>query len=169
MSEDELDYLVEKYKVKVFNLHSNEDSIKRFRNSKYKDAIYAENMEEINDDFFRSLEIFSGICLDISHWEDFGLIQKEHSYEGFEKLLETNKVGCSHVSAITKKIRVYKNYRTKKDMKQYSRHFLHDLSELDYIKKIADYLPNLVSIELENSFEEQVKVKKYLDAIINQS
>lgn len=167
MQEDELDYLVDKYNVRVFNVHGNDDVIKKYRSSKYRGMIYVENLEKINDEFLRSLEVFSGICLDVSHWEDIGVVQGEKSYKKFEKLLETHKIGCSHVSAMTKEAMFYENYRTKENIKFYSRHYMRDLSELDYLKKYLKYLPNLVSIELENSFEEQLNIKSYLDKIIN--
>ena len=48
----------------------------------------------------------------------------------------------------------------------YSSHLLKDYHELDYIKKYKKFLPDLISIELENSFKELLEIKKYLEKII---
>lgn len=37
---------------------------------------------------------------------------------------------------------------------------------MDYVKKYKKYLSDIISIELENSFKEQLKVKQYLEKIL---
>lgn len=168
MEEWELDFLSNRYRAEVFNIHANRMNIRYIEeNSKYLDIIFVENLGEINDEYCNVLKGCAGICLDTSHWEDMGKIQKQEGYEKFLSLVENNKVGCCHISAISKEAKKCEHYITKKEMKFYSQHWLTNLNQLDYVKDYVKYLPKYVSIELENSFEEQVEIKKYLEKIIN--
>jgi hypothetical protein len=36
------------------------------------------------------------------------------------------------------------------------------------LKKYVEYLPDILGIELENSFKEQLEIKKYLEKIVNE-
>ncbi|HAV11803.1 MAG TPA: hypothetical protein DCX32_04675 [Candidatus Moranbacteria bacterium] len=42
-------------------------------------------------------------------------------------------------------------------------HYLKKNKEIDYLKKYRNYLPEYISLELENGFERQLEVKKYLE------
>ena len=59
------------------------------------------------------------------------------------------------------------DYVTGEKSLNYSYHMLGELSELDYVKKYVQYLPRYLSIELENSFREQIKIREYLEKIVN--
>jgi len=41
------------------------------------------------------------------------------------------------------------------------------IDELDYVEKYREYLPYYISIELENSFEDQLKAKAHLERILD--
>ena len=169
MKERELDYLVKRYKAKVFNIHPNKSGLKILKYKKYVNQIFLETLEEINDIFIDNLEKCGGICLDISHCEDCGVIQNNYGYDKLHGLLKKYKVGCCHISAVTNKATKYRDYLTGKEFYNYSRHHFFKLSEFNYVKKYVKFLPKYVSIELENSFEDQLKVKNYLEKIINKS
>ena len=170
MEKWELDYLSEKYKTKLFNIHIWDNLNKILKNySAYLDKIYIENNVATGKEFVNSLKKVAGICLDFSHYHDLWVIQKIPSYAGFPALLKKHTIGCCHISAIRKKSVPYNSWDIKvpEINKLFSCHLLNDFSELDYVKKYIDYLPKYVSIELENSFQEQLRVKKYLEKIIN--
>lgn len=165
----ELELLENKYGTQVFNIHSknNTHSFKGVfeKFNEYSQRIYIENCEEVpeKDELSRG----GGLCIDFSHWQDFIML----GYPGYdEKMLEVLAeftVGCSHISGVGKELTethdaafpevIYRNY---------SKHTFEDLSEFDYIKKYTQYLPDLISLELENSFVEQLQAKAYLEKMI---
>lgn len=157
----ELDYLTERYKTEVFNIHPIKKHPLKHDYSKYANKIYIENLTELPR--IPNLKKFAGLCLDFSHWED-----KASTIVGYDKeirsLIKKFKIGCCHIS-------VTKSYLQKDPGRlgkfEYSSHWLDDLSELNYIKKYLVFLPEIISIELENSFVEQLKAKKYLEKMIN--
>lgn len=157
---EELDYFVSKFKTKVFNIHSPKEFPVNYDYSKYKEIIYLENTnfvpteEEINKSGV-------GLCIDFSHWEN-GMKIKWPGYENFDELVEKYPAGIGHISAMTEKLVHWPN-----DWKTYDSHMMEKVSQFDYIKKYIKYLPDMVSIELENSLEEQIEVKEYLEKIIN--
>lgn len=159
---EELDCFVEKYNTRVFNIHSPREYPLNYDYSKYKDLIYLENTRYLANE--EELSQFSGICFDTSHLEEHSIAGDSNYGKNFENLAKKYPVGCCHVSAIKDSPR--KDIEEFDDM-EYSAHYLGKLSELDYVKKYLDYLPDIISIELENSFEEQLKVKEYLEKIIN--
>jgi hypothetical protein len=160
MDAKEFDYLAENYGTGVFNIHSLKEFplIKNIDFSKYCKKIYLENVHIIPNE--AELKIFGGLCLDFSHWEN-GILTKWKAYENFEELASKYPIGCAHISAITNNLIRWPEWST------YDSHNFKDLKEFDYIKKYKKYLPDIISIELENSFEEQLKVKGYLEKIIN--
>ena len=163
----ELDFFVNQYKTEVFNIHPDSAGQRFLKNNKYASRIYIETMFQIDDDFLKSVNMGTGICLDISHWEDQGTIQGHYGYDRLPSLIKKHKVGCCHISAVNDKGEEYQDYDTGYKGIAYSHHTLGKLSELDYVKKYVKYLPKYISIELENSFAEQLKVKEYLENIIN--
>lgn len=167
MEEWELDYLSEKYGSKLFNIHAVPQALKLLEIGKHRKNIFLENQEEINDLYINNLEKSGGICLDVSHWEDMGIMMKRKGYDNFLDLMGRYKIGCSHASIVNDAAEEYVDYLTGEKGIQYSHHWLNDLSELDYVKKYIKYLPEYVSIELENPFSEQLKAKEYLEKIIN--
>jgi len=163
----EFDYLIGRYGTQVFNFHPDASSVDMLNRGEYLDRMYIENLTEIDGIFLDCLEKCAGVCLDVSHWEDQGMIQKNKGYDGLENILQKNKIGCCHISAMNDHFTVWPNYITGKKIRYYSNHKLKDLSELDYVGKYVRYLPEIVSIELGNTFAEQLEIKKYLERIIN--
>lgn len=163
----ELDYLVERFKTKAFNLHPYLESMEIInKNKKHSHKIFVENL--IDFKFFRQVaEMCGGICLDVSHWEDYGKKQKMKCYNNFLGYLKTKKIGCNHISGIREKKYLHFSKKMDKEISSYSYHSLKNLEELDYVKKYKKYLSDIISIELENPFREQLEVKKYLEKIIN--
>jgi hypothetical protein len=159
MPTSELDYFVEKYHTKVFNIHSPREFPVNYDYSKYKQILYLENTGFIpNENEINSLG--NGLCVDFSHWSG-AKKANQPIYEGFEKMVEKFTIGCGHISAVLDKLTYYPN-----GWASYDSHTFKSLSEFDYIKNYLKYIPDTISIELENSFEEQLKVKEYLEKII---
>jgi hypothetical protein len=157
MPPEELDWLIKRYKTKIFNSHSVQDYPMNFDYSKYK--LYLENTYTIPTE--AELKKYNGFCVDFSHWED-GRKKKSQVYENFAELLSRYTIGCCHISAITEGLICDLDGDS-----TYSSHIFSDLSELAYMKKYLKYLPKIVSLELTNSFADQLKAKKYLEKIIN--
>lgn len=156
----ELDYFINKYHTGVFNIHSPREFPVNYEYSKYKKIIYLENTNFIPTEE-EIISLGNGLCIDYAHWDN-GYKMKWPGYEKFQELVEKFPIGCCHISAITKNLSQWPN-----GWITYDSHKFEKLEEFDYIKKYLKYLPDIVSIELENSFEEQLRVKEYLEKIIN--
>ncbi len=163
----ELDYLESKFNAAVFNMHGKNSAhpfdLLKLKN--YLPKIYIENQEYIPDR--EELKKTAGICVDFSHWQD-GIMFKKKNYDSkMRKAIKNFPVGCSHVSAVGKKVIESRDVVFNEIVYyDYSKHFFDDLSEFDYMKNFLDFLPDLISLELENSLAEQLKAKKYLEKII---
>jgi len=164
MEKWELDLFDKKYKTEVYNIHPHMKDLIFLKNIEDRSKIFVENLEVIDDLFFKAVSECGGICIDISHWEDKSIPE---GYKELSLRIGEFKIGCSHISAINYKAMPCENYLTKEIYSYHSNHYMGKLSELDYVKKYVKYLPKYVSIELENSFEEQLKIKDYLEKIIN--
>jgi len=165
---EEINYFIKRYKTKVFNFHPSEKSVEFIKKNKdLKSIIFLENLNEIPLNFEEMLENFGGICLDFSHYKDFGLMQNEKSYANFEKLLDKTKIGCNHISAIKKTIQYGEDKQSNRLIRGYNDHLFSNLSEFDYLKEMPKkYFSDYILIELENPLAEQLKVKEYLEKII---
>jgi hypothetical protein len=168
MEEWELDYFVKKYGTQLFNIHASEKNLNLPGFSRYSHMMYVENSLEIDNNFAKALQKCAGICLDVSHYEDFGFRVKECDYSRFASMLQKNKVGCCHISAIMEKSRKEYYDKLDRELDIYNNHFMNDLSELDYVFNYIEYLPEIISIELENDFASQLKAKEHLNKIINE-
>ncbi len=157
----EINYLKRRFKTKVFNIHSEKEYPLVYNLSAVKSLIFVENTILPGKEEF---EKFGGICIDFSHWHDEALRKNKRYDNMMHDFVKKYKIGCCHISAIKNKPipdAVIKHCLV------YASHKLDDLSEIDYVKKYNNYIPDIVSIELENSFEEQIKVKEYLEKIID--
>ncbi|EKE25722.1 MAG: hypothetical protein ACD_5C00053G0001 [uncultured bacterium] len=165
MTMDEIQYFKERFKSEVFNIHptgTRHDFSDDF--TKFSSETYVENLRMVPKK--EELSKYAGICIDFSHWEN-GTRKKS---TGFDSLLnynlamldrlKENKVGCCHVSGIKSKFNPI-NY-----LFQFDRHYFKKLSDFDYMSKYKQYLPKYVSLELENTLEEQIKVKQYLQKML---
>ncbi|MFO7807060.1 MAG: hypothetical protein R6V40_01400 [Candidatus Moraniibacteriota bacterium] len=158
MEKWELEYLESRFEVSAYNIHGQKSSFP-FSGcgeilKSYGNKIYIENTEFVPDQ--EEMKKVGGLCVDFSHWQDAILL----NWEKYDHKLRTSAkefpVGCSHVSAVGKFA------GDSFTGEGYSKHRFDDISELDYMKNFINYLPDLISLELENSFKEQMKVKDYL-------
>ena len=161
----ELAYLIKRFKTRFFNTHFDKVNKNFLAESKGNlKEIYLENHVDFSSGSFHLLDIFAGLCLDVSHWHDYNHIQKLGNYKKFPEILKKYKIGFCHISAMREKpVFEIENGRR---LKYYNSHWLRDLSELNYVKRYKKYLPSVCAIELENSFKEQIKAKKYLEKIL---
>ena len=93
MKEWELDHLVEKYNTKVFNTHPWPMAIDFLKKSKYSQNIFIENLHIIDEVFLKALDLSGGLCVDFSHYEDWGRRYVFEGYESFPELMEKNTIG----------------------------------------------------------------------------
>ena len=160
MELEELDYFVKKYGTKTFNIHSQSESPIPRDYLKYKDIIFIENVFNPLDE--EELQNFGGICLDLAHLENDKLTEKEKFEHNF-KILEKYPIGCNHISCMKKASCISEIGTTR-----YDDHFFENFSNLDYLKNYPlKCFSSIVAIELENSIQEQLKVKKYIEKIIS--
>lgn len=158
----EMDYLVKNFETKLFNIHSENSKYPHpVYIKKYARMVYVENTTAVPSK--DELEKYAGLCPDFSHWEDYDRRNKKEYSESLESLALIYKIGCCHVSGVSDIPHKDEDAQTN----IYSYHFIKDLKEMDYVKKYKKYLPEYISIELENSFEEQLKVRDYLNKMIN--
>jgi sugar phosphate isomerase/epimerase len=167
MSGDELEYLIKKYNTQVFNLHPKKKAYEFLeRNERFREIIYIENLyriissEQFGEKIFEEYGV-AGICLDTAHLKSEQLLFPEN-YKKRVELIEKYQIGCNHISAIVEKPYIWEGSEI------FDTHMLTDFSELDYLKDFPKkYFSAYVSIELENSLEEQLEAKKYIEDIIN--
>lgn len=157
----EIQYFYDHYGTRRFNIHATQ-AFKKALGEKFgdfKSMIYVENQEKISPMFFEIADLCGGLCLDFSHWEDFGVLQKDESYLGFNKVAERYEIGCSHASAVGKEM----TYNRFVHLEYYNKHEAEDKTELEYLTKYKRYLPEFISLELENSLEEQLEIKEWVE------
>jgi hypothetical protein len=151
MEEWELELFVGRYGAKAFNIHAEDDGPDMLRFSEFRPMIYIENRIRIGNGFEDIVRRCGGLCIDFSHWEDFRQQCGYGGYDRFADLVKQFKIGCSHISAMRG---------------GESCHYLSDPRELDYLGFYLGYLPELVSIELENTIEEQLVARSYIENLI---
>lgn len=174
MTGKEIDYLVKKYSVEVFNTHPTPEGFKLIKkNPKYRNRIFIENifLKEtkvfFSEDSFEKYKI-AGVCIDFAHFESERLLRPD-DYKTHKEIIDKYPCGCNHVSAIKKRPSyvplILDNERY--SVLSYDSHLARNLSDLDYLKRIPKrYFSNIISIELENSFKKQLEIKKYIEKII---
>ncbi len=163
MTPEEIDYLTKRFNTAVFNLHPPQNWPLIHDYSPYFSFIYLENVGQLPDE--KELSQFAGLCLDFSHWEDYARHDKntcDVKKDKLKNLATRFPVGCCHVSSV--KDRAFQDPLDGKW--KFDDHYFTELREFDYILKYLSYLPELISLELTNSIEEQLKVKNYLEKII---
>ncbi len=153
MTNEELDYLVSRHKTEVFNTHPRRQYPPIYDWNKHLKNIYIENAKTIPER--EELEVFGGICLDFSHWEE-AVLKKRQDYNSFIDLITSFSVGCGHLSAIS----VNSNLGLEDKL---SCHYAENPSQLDYFEKYLSYAPPVISLELNNSLAEQLEIKKYIE------
>ena len=164
MDEWELQLFVEKFGTEVFNIHGSKRAFRLLDFKKYRSMIYIENSDYFDEYFDKSLSLSAGLCIDYSHWHDYGRIQKFDGYDRFDKLVKKYPIGCGHLSSILAK--PYKEDYGHGAKTHFNSHKLTTLSEVNYIKNYLDCLPRYLSIELQNSLAEQLEIKTYVEKLI---
>lgn len=147
-----------KRKTSIFNIHmgySGNPSL-----DPYRKEIFIENHKHKSIPE-NELNNFGGICLDYQHWEK-SKKQFPEVAETTEKFAKKFKIGCCHISAMPK----WKN-KLVRMLRGVGGHYMMSLDELDYVCNYRKFLPQYISIELENSLERQLEAKKYLEEILN--
>ncbi|TAK96428.1 hypothetical protein EPO05_01835 [Patescibacteria group bacterium] len=155
----ELEYLTNRFRTQAFNIHSRYStypSIKDYSN--FMSRIYVENAsvaptaEELAD--------YGGLCVDFSHLE----AARAHQFKGYEDfwpLLDQYPIGCCHLSPFPKANTSFEAFMAS------DWHWVDSLNDFDYVTKYLDYLPELISLEVANPFEEQLLIKENLNKVIN--
>lgn len=156
----EIEYFLKNFQTEAFNTHTAKQYPIPQELLKYRKIIYIENTiyawekEEIED--------FAGICIDFSHLEDARLLRKE-IYKKNLKVIEQYPSACAHISAVPETL----SYSKEWNLEFYGKHFFRDLTEFDYLKNYPPkHFPKILSLELESSIEEQIRVKEYLGKIL---
>ena len=99
----ELDFLCDRYKTRVFNMHPCLESYKFIQNNpKYREKIFIENffLESHKKEFTRDClkkHNIAGICLDFSHLAT----EKELCDEDYKRtceIINLYPIGCNHIS-----------------------------------------------------------------------
>lgn len=153
----EMEMFEQKYGSEVFNIHANvkiQDALTGF-----KSKIFIENDFEKMDE--NQIKDFAGICLDTEHL-DRAKTQAPNVNLQITDLLKKYPVGCCHVSPKRKLKNIFRRV-----LKGAWRHYLLSIDEMDYVLQYSEYFPQYISLELENSFAEQMKVKTYLEKLLN--
>jgi len=156
MTEEELDYLVKKYKTKAFTLHY-QYYVKFFRKSKHKRNFFIENND--GQSRLKDLKIIKevgGVCIDLSHFKYFERYNQEY-YEKTKESVKRHKVGCNHLSAILPGT-------------GRSWHRAKNFSELTYVKDIPKkFFSSYINLELGNPIKQQLVFKKKLAKLLIKS
>ncbi len=159
----ELDYFVKEYNTQIFNIHTERLFPLENDISKYNSKIFVENAGLPTEN---ELKKFGGFCIDFAHWEDYIRLEGEKYNPEEDKIRDWMKkydVGCGHVSAISEEIHEDEGIPGRMC---YASHWMNSLDDIKYMKKYVKYVSKYVSIELDNPFKEQLKVKKYLEKIL---
>ncbi len=155
MKVEELEFLIENYNTKVFNIHTEKEYPLKYDYSKYKNFIYIENVYKAFDE--SEIKNWAGICLDFSHLENDRLLRPK-IFEKNIKILKNHKIGCNHISAVKSEY-----HFNEKNIKRYDDHLADNLSNFDYLKQYSKNLfSNFCAIELNNSIKFQLNVIDYI-------
>jgi hypothetical protein len=140
-----------------FNLHPTRELPLAHKLPKEIRAItYIENTVSLLKSDLRG---FAGICLDVSHLEDYRRQGREEVYRLVCSLAKFFGVGASHVSAVRTTPYVFKNGSI-----TFAPHKAEVLSDFDYIRNFPrSFFGKYVALELENSLREQLEIKKYIE------
>jgi hypothetical protein len=159
MSEEELVYLEERFHPVAYNIHDHPRHVPAFDRLRHK--IFVEN--HFHPFPAGIVDEYAGICLDTQHYT-MTRLRSPKSYRALTQLFGTDiTIGCCHISPFP----AFRNIMRRK-YSGVNDHYMIDIREFDYVKKYVRYLPEYVSIEVENTFKEQIAIKEHLEKIINE-
>lgn len=154
----EMEMFEKKYKTEFYNVHQSDVDSPVL--DPYRSKLFVENQYKNFDE--SAFERCAGICADFSHMEDGRMWKNSLLSKMNHGVLDRHPIGCCHVSAVKlSKLEVINK------LLGVSRHTLQELEEVDYMKKYKKYLPKYISLELQNSFEQQLEVKEYLEKLLD--
>lgn len=148
----------ESHGAKAYNIHA-------FRKSKnkvlkpYRKKIFLEN-HPFKSIPLHNFEVSPGICLDFQHWQ-FAKKLKPSVAKKTQVFADEREIGCCHVSPFPK----FRNSLWRL-MRGVGGHYMISMDEMDYVGQYKQYLPKYISLEMENSFEQQLKVKEHLEKML---
>lgn len=160
MRPEEMEYFIRRWKTGVFNHHLLSEFPLENDLRKFYSKIYLENT--LLPFSQKEFEGFAGICLDFSHLEDTRR-SATSLFENWMTFLLKYPLGCGHISAVGKT----KWFDKRSGFGRFSQHYFTKLSDFDYLQNYPKELfPEILAIELENSLEEQLKAKEYIEKIL---
>lgn len=151
----EIEFLMEKFHTKVFNIHTQNEYPFSKKLLKFKKQIFLETT--ITKFAEGEAKEWGGMCLDSAHMENLRKT-KSPLYKIYIKLLQAHKIGCAHISAIAKN----PVYDPGRKGEGYDVHTYTNLKEFDYLKRYKEFFPSIMALELENTLAEQIKAKNYI-------
>lgn len=152
MTREEINHLQKRFGTHMFNIHPGTYSIEW---EGIRNLIYIENAGQRLVD--NDLVGFAGLCIDFTHLEDERRTYPNY-YNQLIRLSQKYKIGCGHVTAIGENL----GDQFDRNPLRYEKHFFEELSEFDYLLRYKSILPNIICIEVENPFEQQLKVIDYI-------
>lgn len=159
-------YLSEKFGTSAFSVAARADTAKIISSlGEAHHPILLENPEEKAAHAFFSDETISaagaaGICLDAGALERDRLRDKK-SYQSVIAALDHNSIGATFITPVFES-------RWREMMGHPQR--LSSLSQLHYVKHFpAAYLSKIVALKLDNSLEEQLEVRAYLESFLRRN
>lgn len=161
MSPDEYTFLIKEFGTKSFNLHpTRQCPLLHKLPYRLRRRIYIENTDSLlNED----LDGFAGVCLDVSHLEDYRLMNRHRMHNKVRDLSRKLVVGVSHISAITAKPYIFKNGDI-----TYAPHLATSIADFAYLLRYpVALLGKYAALELENPLWEQLEIKEHIDQLID--
>jgi hypothetical protein len=158
--EQEMIRLAEDFATEAFNIHPN-GTRHEFGPvpAAFSNRVFVENVDEAPAD--EELSRLGGICPDYAHLESARMMGRVDYVATVERQLERFPIGCCHVSAI--RPGVPNGWNGGPDHHEFA--VREDLSSL---ARYARWLPRRwVSLELENSFGEQLEAVSYLEELLS--
>jgi len=151
-SVNELQFCIDNFNTKYFNLHGNHAS--EFKKSElftFKDMMLAENSKTLTVEQMEE-GCFAGICLDLSH-----ICEDVHGDRDWvpdlQKTLFQYDVNVNHISAVRQN-----NYGN-----LYAEHICNYKTDMDYLSTIdKKYFGEYSFLELENTIQKQLEIINYI-------
>jgi hypothetical protein len=161
---DEIRYLSDRFGTRAFNIHPRGSS-HPFGPipAAFASRVYIENVDTAPED--AELEgdggtAPGGICPDFSHLENARLHGLDEYVRTVERQLGRFPVGCCHMSAI--RVGVPNHWAGMWDHHEYA-----SLDDLRYLAAYGNRMPpEWASLELENSFGEQLAAREFLEDLL---
>lgn len=158
MAKEEYKYLSDHFGTTKFNLHPRGDFSSSPDSGEFNKMIYIENCNGLLE---KDLANFAGICLDLSHLENWRLM-KDERFQIVDDLVKKHGVGVNHLSVIKMAPEMDGEGKL-----VYTNHYMSSFDEFDYLKHYGRvYFGEYLAIELLNPLSEQLELAAYLNEIL---